>query len=159
MPNIRRVLSIMLLALVSLPAFHSLHAQQTSQEAAVWKLETAYWEYVKAGDMNTFLTLWHPDFVGWPALADKPRRKDSIAATYTALYARGEHLGSYTIKRADSQRTGNLVVTHYWANAVWTDTAGKNQTWNIRVTHTWLQVGRTWQIISGMAANVDSIPN
>ena len=92
-PNNRRSLSI------------PLHAQQTSQEAAVWKLETAYWDYVQVGDMNTFLTLWHANFVGWPALADKPRRKDSIAATYTALCATGEHLASYTIK-------GGRQLTH-----------------------------------------------
>jgi len=35
-------------------------------ETKVWNLERAYWEYVKANDVEKYRALWHDDFVGWP---------------------------------------------------------------------------------------------
>jgi hypothetical protein len=35
-------------------------------EAQVWELEKAYWEYVKANDLEKYRALWHENFVGWP---------------------------------------------------------------------------------------------
>ena len=38
----------------------SLFAQKSAEEQAVWKLEQAYWEDMKAADMASYLSLWHP---------------------------------------------------------------------------------------------------
>ena len=38
-------------------------AQQSENEKAVWKLESSYWEYVKAVDLDHYRDLWHPSFV------------------------------------------------------------------------------------------------
>lgn len=37
---------------------------QTADEQAVWKLEEDYWRYVQAGDVESYVQLWHADFVG-----------------------------------------------------------------------------------------------
>ena len=34
------------------------------EEAQVWELEKAYWEYVKANDLEKYRELWHENFVG-----------------------------------------------------------------------------------------------
>ena len=38
-------------------------------EAQIWNLEKAYWEYVKANDLEKYRALWHEDFVGWPLIS------------------------------------------------------------------------------------------
>jgi hypothetical protein len=35
-------------------------------EAQIWNLEKAYWEYVKTNDLEQYRGLWHENFVGWP---------------------------------------------------------------------------------------------
>jgi hypothetical protein len=42
----------------------------------VWALENHYWEYMKNGDSEHYLTLWHKDFIGWAcAFAAPPQRQ------------------------------------------------------------------------------------
>jgi hypothetical protein len=36
----------------------------TKDEGQVWSLEKAYWEYVKANDLEKYRALWHEDFLG-----------------------------------------------------------------------------------------------
>ncbi|MGB7624602.1 MAG: hypothetical protein WBN92_19820, partial [Terriglobia bacterium] len=49
--------------------------QQSPEEQAAWKLEQAYWEYVKSVDLEQYRNLWHPGFVGWPSSSPEPVRK------------------------------------------------------------------------------------
>ena len=69
----------------------------------------------------------------------------------TSYAAKGLHLSSYSLKPAASRATGQLVVVHYWVTTEWTDKNGSSQTENLRITHTWLQDDKRWQIISGMS--------
>jgi len=57
----------------------------------------------------------------------------------------------YSLKPAASQKTGQLVVVHYWVSMAWTGTDNSEQTEAIRVMHTWLKGEKGWQIISGMS--------
>jgi hypothetical protein len=47
-------------------------------ETQVWNLEKAYWEYVKANDLEKYLALWHEDFVGWPLSDSAPCGKIAL---------------------------------------------------------------------------------
>jgi hypothetical protein len=47
-------------------------------EAQVWNLEKAYWEYVKANDLEKYRTLWHEDFLGCHTLVR--RRPEKITS-------------------------------------------------------------------------------
>ena len=127
-------------------------AQQSAGEEAVWKLERSYWEDVKALDFTSYRDLWHPNFVGWPYVSPEPVRKDHITDWITANTSKGLHLASYSIKRGDSQTTDNLIVVHYWVTSVWADKDGRGEANTLRITHTWIKIGSTWQIISGMSA-------
>ena len=62
----------MLLAVAGLCAALPAVAQQSANEQAVWKLETAYWNDVKAVDLDAYRALWHRDFVGWPYSSAQP---------------------------------------------------------------------------------------
>ena len=125
----RQPLFAVLLMLCACAAF----SQQTPDEVAVWKLEHAYWENVKALDLVSYRALWHPNFVGWPSVSAEPQRKDHIT-DWIALYTdKGLHLGYYSLKPAASQATGDDPHTS-------------------RITHTWVRVGTGWQIIGGMSS-------
>ncbi len=51
---------------------------QSLSVSEVWAREDDYWRFVKAGDVENYLTLWHEKFIGWPCDQDHPKRKSSI---------------------------------------------------------------------------------
>ena len=66
----RRMLrTIILLLALAASAFGENSAKD---EAQVWELEKAYWEYVKANDLEKYRALWHENFVGWPFVSPAP---------------------------------------------------------------------------------------
>jgi hypothetical protein len=147
----------LLLAVVGFCAALPVAAQQSANEQAVWKLESAYWNYVKAVDLEGYRTLWHKDFVGWPSSSAQPARKDHITEWISALTGKGLHLQWYSIEPAASQATENIVITHYWVTAFWADKAGQGDPpETARVTHTWIKTAAGWQILGGMASSPPS---
>jgi ketosteroid isomerase-like protein len=127
-------------------------AQQSADERAIWKLENSYWEYVKAEDLTSYRALWHPNFVGWPSVSAEPVRKDHITDWITSNTAKGRHLAGYSLKTADTQTTGQLIVVYYWVTFAWLDKSGAREPHTLRVTHTWIKTDKGWQIISGMSS-------
>lgn len=144
--KVHRICLAILLALSAVAA-----AQQSAEEQAVWKLEHSYWEYVKAQDLASYRALWHDDFVGWPSSSAAPVRKDHIGDWINRYAAKGLSLKSCTLKPAASQKSGQLVVVHYWVSMAWTGNGNSEQPESIRVMHTWLRGEKGWQIISGMS--------
>jgi ketosteroid isomerase-like protein len=125
-------------------------------EAQVWKLETAYWEYVKTNDLEKYRTLWHEDFLGWPFVSPSPVRKDHITDWITANTSKGVKLESYSIEQLGIQVTGNLAMDHYRIKMTWTGTEpAANKTDVLRISHAWIRANNTWQIIGGMSAPVN----
>jgi uncharacterized protein DUF4440 len=142
-----------------LPLFCGLAiAQQSVEEQAVWKLEHAYWEDVKLLDLRNYRELWHPNFVGWPSISLRPVRKDHITDWITENTSKGLHLESYSLRPAAIQGTENLVVDHYWLTMIWSDRDHRGNPNTIRITHTWIRVGKGWQIIGGMSAPEPNAP-
>jgi ketosteroid isomerase-like protein len=140
------------LLFVALSAAAPARAQQSDNEKAVWKLETTYWERVKALDLDNYKNLWHENFVGWPYVSSQPVRKDQITDWIANYTNKGSRLQWFSLQQAASQSTGDIVVTHYWLTSFWADTAGHGEPATMRVTHTWIKTDRGWKIISGMSA-------
>jgi hypothetical protein len=61
----------------------------TNYEAQVWSLEKAYWEYVKANDLEKYRALWHEDFLGWPLVSPSPIGKEHITDWITVNTSTG----------------------------------------------------------------------
>lgn len=123
--------------------------------AVVWGLEEAYWRYVKAGDVENYVTLWHDDFIGWPCGQEHPKRKDSIGDWVRKV--RDEKISlEYALTREGDQGFGDIVVVHYSFTRVDTFPDGRVEGRGKRskITHTWQQVGDKWLIIGGMCGNV-----
>jgi ketosteroid isomerase-like protein len=148
-----RIISLLLVALVA-TAFGQ---DATTDESQVWNLEKAYWEYVKANDLEKYRSLWHEDFVGWPFVSSAPVRKDHITDWMTTNTSKGIKLQSYSIEQVAIQITGDIAVNHYRIKMNWAkDDASEKRTDTMRITHTWLRTHGTWQIIGGMSAPVNA---
>jgi ketosteroid isomerase-like protein len=125
-------------------------------EAQVWNLEKAYWEYVKANDLQKYRALWHEDFLGWPYVSSAPTGKDHITDWITANTSQGVKLQSYSIEQLAIRVTGDIAINHYRIKANWaTGETAKVRTDALRITHTWICTHGTWQILGGMSAPVN----
>ena len=125
-------------------------------EAQVWQLEKAYWEYVKANDLEKYRALWHENFVGWPFVSSAPVRKDRITDWINANTSKGIKLQSYSIEQLAIQVTGDIAIDCYRINATWATGKGAEvRTDKFRITHTWIRTHGAWQIIGGMSAPVN----
>jgi len=128
----------------------------TKDEKQIWKLEKDYWEYVKANDLEKYRALWHEDFVGWPSISSTPLRKDHITDWITGNTSKGVKLRSYSIEQLAVHITGDVAIDHYRVKADWANDKGAAaETNTVRITHTWIRVGDTWQIVGGMSAPVN----
>jgi ketosteroid isomerase-like protein len=148
--------------LKAIPVLFLLASSALAQDAAkdetqVWQLEKAYWEYVKANDLDKYRALWHENFLGWPFISSAPVRKDHITDWITANTSKGIKLHSYSIEQLAIQVTGDVAVDYYRINATWANSQGAEvRTDRLRITHTWIRTGGTWQIIGGMSSPVNA---
>ena len=127
------------------------------EEAQVWNLEKAYWEYVKANDLEKYRALWHEDFLGWPFVSSAPVPKDHITDWITANTSKGVRLQSYSIEQLAIQVTGDIAMDYYRIKATWANSMGSEvSTDRLRITHTWTRTHGTWQIIGGMSSPVNA---
>lgn len=128
-------------------------AESTDAERVIWKLEEDYWRYVQAGDVESYVKLWHDDFVGWPCHSATPADKSGIGSWVREI--RDKHWKfSYTLKPQAARTIGDIVVVHYAAEYVYDYGDGTHSgagLWR-KFTHTWLKTGDRWQIITGMCA-------
>ena len=128
-----------------------------NDEGQIWNLEKAYWEYVKANDLDKYRALWHEDFVGWPSFSAAPVHKDHITDWITTNMSKGIKLQSYSIEHLAIRVTGDVAITHYRIKMNWVDgQKAEPQTEASRITHTWIRSHGTWQIIGGMSAPVNA---
>jgi ketosteroid isomerase-like protein len=126
-------------------------------EQDIWTLEKAYWEYVKANDLERYRGLWHDNFLGWPFVSSMPVRKDHITDWITANTSKGIKLQSYSIEQLPIQLTGDIALAYYRINATWADgEVAKVRNDKFRITHTWMRTHGTWQIIGGMSSPVNA---
>src|SRR6266566_745494 len=148
----------MLKALALLPLLAATVFAQDSlkDETQIWNLEKAYWEYVKASELEKYRALWHENFVGWPFVSSAPVRKDHITDWITANTSKGVKLQSYSIEQLAIHVTGDVAINHYRIRANWADNEGAEvRTDALRIMHTWIRTNGTWQIIGGMSAPVN----
>ena len=128
--------------------------EMSADEQAVWQLEEDYWRYVKEQDMERYLALWHDRFVGWPSVSANPQGKANITDWIGPLHADPARVFDYELDKEAVRSFGDIVVTHFLAWYVFRDarTGKVLKRTPLRLTHTWLRHGNSWQIITGMSA-------
>ncbi len=123
-------------------------------EQAVWEMEEAYWRYVEAGDVESYLGRWQEDFVGWPCFTWSPVGKEGVGAWVESIRDNGWTL-TYQLRPRAVRLFGDVAVAHYAAEYVYQygdGTAEGEGEWR-KFTHTWMKMDDRWQIIGGMCAD------
>jgi ketosteroid isomerase-like protein len=117
----------------------------------VWKMEEAYWRYVKAGEVDAYTSLWHEDFVGWPCSTLQPSRKANIGDWVREIRDKGIKV-TCELHREAVQYFGDVAVVHYSTPLVYEYPDGKitGEGELLKFTHTWMKVNGQWLIIGGM---------
>lgn len=145
----------MILSLLAcVPLVSSAFAKEfTPEQQAIWQLEEIYWRAVQAGDVETYLTLWHPDFVGWPCFAWEPSDRSRIGDWVKDI--RDNHWKfTYQLKPYSVGLYGDVATVLYAAEYVYDYGDGTKSGVSIwrKFTHTWKKTDGRWQIITGMCA-------
>jgi ketosteroid isomerase-like protein len=147
------LLALTVAAAAALIASPARAASPAGDETQIWNLEKAYWEYVKANDLEKYRALWHEDFVGWPTSSSTPLHKDHITDWITRNTSKGVTLQSYAIEQLAIKVTGDIAIDHYRVKIVWAGLHPTDSNTEVtRITHTWIKTDNTWQIIGGMSA-------
>ena len=151
----KRYLSIFIapivLVTIALGSDTTIPPQGSKEEQAIWDLEHAYWRYVENNDLTAYSNLWHTSFLGWPSVSAAPVRKDHITDWISSETRKGSTFKTHQFKPAAIQVTGDIAMACYWINFSWLDKNGKGPAHTVRITHAWLRMGDTWQIIGGMS--------
>jgi ketosteroid isomerase-like protein len=138
-------------------AIASFGQNAANDEAEVWNLEKAYWEYVKGNDLEKYRALWQEDFLGWPYVSSAPLRKDHITDWITMNTSKGVKLESYSIERLAIQVTGDIAINYYRIKVNWATGEGVEVRKDaLRITHTWIRTHGIWEIVGGMSAPVNT---
>jgi ketosteroid isomerase-like protein len=130
-------------------------AAESRSVAEVWALEDDYWRYVKAGDVESYVKLWHEQFIGWPCDQEHPKRKSAIGDWVREIRDKKIKVAS-ALTREGAQDFGDVVVVHYRFTRVDTYPDGRveGRGRESKITHTWMRVSGTWQIIGGMCGGL-----
>lgn len=90
----------------------ALASAESPSVAEVWAREDDYWRFVKAGDVERYVALWHEKFIGWPCDEAHPMRKPSIGAWVQKI--RDEKIQVTSLMtREGAEEFGAAVVVHY----------------------------------------------
>lgn len=121
----------------------------------VWAREDDYWRFVREGAVESYVSLWHDKFIGWPCGEEHPKRKDSIGDWVRELRDGGIKVTS-TLTREGAEEFGAVVVVHYRFTRVNTFPDGhvEGEGEERKITHTWMKVGDKWLIIGGMCGEL-----
>jgi hypothetical protein len=154
-----------LLALLPIAGFAQAPAQNASSrpgsagEAQVWSREADYWRFAAAGDAESYESLWHHKFIGWPCDLNHPVGKASVGDWVRDI--RDKHVKvAANVTREGAENFGNVVVVHYRLTRVDTYPDGKIEGKGAvsKITHTWMKFGKTWLIIGGMCGALPDNP-
>jgi ketosteroid isomerase-like protein len=125
----------------------------TDQQKAVWQGEVDYWKYVNARDMKNYLSLWHPDFTGWPCESAHPADIGGLEKFASEWFAAKTKAGEVTIPQVEAVVVDrDFAITYLSARSDWTDANGVKQSKLEKFVHTWKATDHGWKIIGGMCA-------
>lgn len=118
----------------------------------VWLMEENYWQYVKAGDLKSYRTLWDDKFIGYPG-NNKITGKDHITDWVTEVHKDKSRKYNYELTRKVENVFGDIVIVLYDVTQIWSNDKNEVVEKTIsKITHTWKKVDNKWLIIGGMGA-------
>jgi ketosteroid isomerase-like protein len=123
------------------------------QQKAVWQGEVDYWKHVNGRDMKGYLSMWYPDFTGWPCDTAHPANLADLAKWADQWFAEKTRLRQVTTPQVEAVVVDrDFAITYLSARTDWTDVNGAKQSKFEKFVHTWKATDHGWKIMGGMCA-------
>lgn len=128
----------------------------TDQQKAVWQGEENYWKFVNGRDLKGYLTLWHPNFRGWPCGAERPADFAGLKRFAAGWFSEMTKAGQSTTPELEAVVVDKgFALTYLSARTLWTTPDGTKESKLEKFVHTWKATDGGWKIIGGMCAPLD----
>src|SRR5262245_9337066 len=127
-------------------------------EQDVWAQEVASWEFLKAGDLTSYLGLLHEDVMAWPDGRSAPLGKNAIFQLLVAILPTLQTRGlTVELKPLSITVFDDVAVVHYEGRTRSASTPGPGPAYaqTKRYTRTWLRSQHGWRLIAAMNALVN----
>jgi ketosteroid isomerase-like protein len=108
---------------------------------------------VKAGDLESYLTLWSDGFRGWSC--GQPHTTTIAEVGNSVRSIRDQKIQLYALTREGAVDFGDVVVTYYQATQRREYPDGHLTGTTSKLTHTWRKFGDVWKIIGGMCGALE----
>jgi len=130
--------------------------QMSPEQLEVWSGEEAYWQFVNSGDGDSYLTLWHEDFVGWPCDSATTKDYDDLKQSVTNWPKNVDvQVQTTTITPKGVVVDNGFAITYLLATTVWSDKTGEEKSEMAKLVHTWKHTDDGWKIIGGMCGPLE----
>jgi hypothetical protein len=129
-----------------------MNVRQNSEDE-VWSQEVAYVEYLMTADLDSYLSLLHEDFMGWPNNLPAPLNKHNSHQFLTeSLSAIQLDSATFEVKPTSVRVFDKVGVVLGEVHTCGITKAGVEIVSYEKFTHTWLLTEDGWKIIGGMSA-------
>ncbi|HLV02570.1 MAG TPA: nuclear transport factor 2 family protein [Acidobacteriota bacterium] len=119
-------------------------------EKTVWREEESYWKSLAAGDVNSYLRLFHEEFISWPCESPRPSDKPAVRQMLENL-KKSYRLLSYELNPLSIRVVGDTAVVYYFVRYV-VEAHGEQIEDTRRISHTWIFQDGGWKIMGGMSS-------
>jgi ketosteroid isomerase-like protein len=124
----------------------------SQDEEEIWSLEEDYISYFSKADKEAILSLYHPDFLGWPDSESHPAGKKRAAEFLEENYPEPMQVMSQITKEG-IRIVDDIAITHYLVTFSWIDEDKSEHKTRTRITHTWIKENSEWKILGGMSSS------
>jgi ketosteroid isomerase-like protein len=141
-----RLVVAAVLSLLLIPAVSS--AQQWSAaQKEVWKNVEAYSALAEAGDVEGFMSYYHPEYLGWNYDSALPMSAESAKKFLEYSFKTTKSI-AYVIQPAAIIVHGDFAIVHYYYAGVYKDAEGKEKSGSGRWTDILIKQGDKWVMIA-----------
>lgn len=127
--------------------------RRNTVEEEIWKLEEDYFTNLYRADYEKVISLYHPQFLGWPGNLPKPVGREESAQFMKSMIPRPTAC-SIRIERSGLQRSADTAVTQYTLHVNCPEASGTVKTQVSRITHTWTRHKGRWKLLGGMSFDI-----
>ena len=125
----------------------NLSAQQwTAEQREVWKNVEAYWALASNGDLEGYMSYFHPDYLGWYNLDPMPLDKAKEKKWYEYGFKTVKTI-IYVLNPVGIKIYGDIAFAHYYYTNLSKDSEGKEKLEVGRWTDILMKQGEKWLII------------
>lgn len=144
-----RLMSTLLLALISVSACSGESAAYTAIKEELWAKEQSIYKARESGDLGVYISLSSEHYMGWPPGWPTPSDLDKLRAGAEGMKGMdGERL-TMTYKDMALSADGNTAIIYYSTHRT-SDPTGKEVDQYFDVSHVWVKEDGEWKLMGSM---------